>query len=497
MIDNVFHTIEAAVLIYFAVSAVFQITLMASAAIELKKVLRSRGLVGTHDALRSSFSPSVSVLVPAFDEEAMIATTVESMLAIEYPGVEVVVVNDGSRDDTLGRLQSRFELIPEPPVHANALALRPVRALYRSRTHPRLIVIDKEQGGKADALNIGLVHATSRLVCAVDADTIIEPDAIERLVEPFLQDRSLLAAGGSVRPANGCQLRYGRIVARHRPDNLLARIQTVEYARAFLFGRLGWNRLGGNIIISGAFGLFDRDAVIETGGYLEATVGEDMELVLRLRSRAIEQAQPSRVSFVPEPMAWTEVPESTQTLGRQRNRWQRGLLDTLWRHRRLAGRPRYGLMGVLVLPYYLLEAVAPIFELAGLGLAILGTASGRAHPATVAAFFVLAYGVSAAVSAVAVGFEDNLDARHPLHGGRAGRLRDLLHEQLWYRQFTLIWRLWGLLSWLRGDKKWGAQVRRGMVVSSRPQKALVPAGTLSPVDRGTGRIQSSHADPPD
>lgn len=468
MTGSAIEALQVAVLGYFALAAVLQIILMVSAGRELGDVLRARGLTGTHYVLRSSFSPSVSVVVPAFDEETMIVETVESMLAIEYPQLEVVVVNDGSGDGTLGRLERRFELVEVPAVDAGVLDLRAVRRLHRSRTHPRLVVVDKEQGGKADALNAGLVYASGQLVCAVDADTIIEPDAIERLVEPFVQDPSLLAAGGSVRPANGCRLQHGRVVERRLPENFLAALQGIEYTRAFLFGRLGWNRLGGNIIISGAFGLFDRQAVIECGGYLESSVGEDMELVLRLRRRAIEQGRSSGVSFLPEPMAWTEVPESFRTLARQRNRWHRGLLDALWRHRGMIGRPRYGLMGTVVLPYYVLEAISPIMELAGLTLITVGLVGGQTDLSVTGSLLVLAYGFSVALSVVAVGFEDKLDDKHALVDGRPRRFGQLLLEQVGYRQLTTLWRLWGVAGWLRGDQRWGTQVRKGMAMPPNP-----------------------------
>lgn len=458
---------------YFALMALVQVVLMAYASIEIRRVMRSRALAGTRTALRSPFSPTVSILVPAHDEETMIVETIGSLLAIEYPGIELVVINDGSTDSTMDALAERFDLAPVPSVDAGALESISVRARYRSRTHPRLVVLDKERGGKASALNAGLVHASGQLVCAVDADTILEPDAIERLVQPFLQDRSTLGAGGSVRPVNGCRFRHGRVVERRLPPGLLAAVQSVEYARAFLFGRLGWNRLGGNVIISGAFGLFDREAVVEAGGYLETTVGEDIELVLRLRRWAIERGRPDRISFLPEPMAWTEVPDSLRTLARQRNRWHRGLLDTLWRHRRVIGRPRFGLMGTLVIPYQVFEAVSPIMELGGLIVVAVAVGTGDVAPTTVATLLILAYGITIAISAVAVTFEDRLDHDSPMASGRVRRLGHLVAEQLCYRPLTMLWRLWGIIGWLRRDREWGTQTRRGLDVSFEGPPAIV------------------------
>lgn len=464
-------TIEVAqylVIGYFGLVAALQLILMISAGRELGAVVRARGLAGGRPVLRSSVSPTVSVLVPAFNEEAMIVESVESILALEYPQLEVVVINDGSADRTFAFLERRFTLYEAPAIDAGALELSTPHRLHRSSTHPQLVVVDKVRGGKAEALNVGLVHASGRLVCAVDADTVVEPDAIERLIEPFIRDPGLLAAGGSVRPSNGCRFEHGRVAERRLPESLLAALQSIEYTRAFLFGRLGWNRLGGNIIISGAFGLFDRQAVIDSGGYLISSVGEDMELVLRLRRRAIEQGRSSAVAFLPEPMAWTEVPESVRALGRQRNRWHRGLLDTLWRHRRVIGRRRYGLMGTVVLPYYVLEALSPVMELVALATIVAGLALGISDWAIISCFLLIAYGFSMTLSAVAVGFEDSLDDRHALVGGRVRRFGQLAIEQFGYRQLTTLWRLVGVVGWLRGDRRWGTQVRRGAAAVDEP-----------------------------
>jgi cellulose synthase/poly-beta-1,6-N-acetylglucosamine synthase-like glycosyltransferase len=467
--------VQWVVLAFFAVVSALQVALMVSAGIELRQVLRRRPPAGMRRTLRSPFSPTVSLLVPAYNEETMIATTVESMLAIEYPMLEVVVVNDGSSDGTLAALRDRFGLEPAAVVDVTRLTSQPVRGVYRSSTHPHLLVVDSENGGKAHALNVALGHASGQLVCAVDADTIIEPDALGRLVEPFIADPSLLAAGGSVRPVNGCRVRHGRVVERRSPTRFLAGVQAAEYGRAFLFGRLGWNRLGGNIIISGAFGLFDRRAVVEAGGYLESTVGEDMELVLRLRRRAMDAGRPARVSFLPEPMAWTEVPESARTLARQRNRWHRGLADALWHHRGMVGRPRYGRTGLVVIPYYLLELVSPVVEAAGLLALAVGLALGIVNVPVAVLFFLLAYGFSIALSAVAAGFEDRIDQDRLEPGHRRRRVWWLLLEQLGYRQLTVWWRLRGLAAWLRGDGHWGAQERRGL-------PGDLPEGTGAPGD---------------
>ena len=339
---------------------------------------------------------------------------------------------------------------------------QPVRSLYRSSTYPSLVVVDKENGGKADALNVGLSFARGELVCAMDADTLIEADGLQRMVRPFLLSTEVVAAGGTIRVVNGSQVKYGRVVKTAVPTNLLAGIQVVEYLRAFLFGRLGWNRLGGNIIVSGAFGLFQREAVLSAGGYLHDTVGEDMELVLRLKRLSYETGGRGKIAFVPDPVAWTEVPESIAVLGRQRDRWHRGLADVLWRHRRMFFNPRYGVTGLFIYPYYaLVELLAPVFEAVGLVALALGLISGARDWRFAGLFYLSVYGLGTALTVVTLIVEDVSFHRYETFRDRALLLGWALMENLGYRQLTVYWRLRGFWNFLRGRKDWGKMERKG------------------------------------
>jgi cellulose synthase/poly-beta-1,6-N-acetylglucosamine synthase-like glycosyltransferase len=466
--DSLIRAVAAtdwAVLVYFCLVNLSQAALLASAAFELREHNReARG--PTQRLVSTPLIPRVTVLVPAHNEEAVIVQTVTSALALDYPDLEVVVVNDGSTDNTLGSLIQRYELRPEPRPAPRALSTAPVRAVYASAIHPGLIVIDKTNGGKADALNAAISYATGSLVCSIDADTVIEPDALDLLVRPFINNDETIAAGGTVRVANGCELRHARVVDRRAPRNWLAAIQAIEYPRAFLFGRLGWNRLGGNVIISGAFGLFDRDLILRAGGYAEDTVGEDMELVLRLRRVAYEEGRRHRVFFLPNPVAWTEAPETVRTLARQRNRWHRGLADVLWRHRRVIGRPKYGVMGTVVLPYYfLLELLAPVVEALALTALVVGLVIGAIDVEFALLFALLAYGFGLLLSMAALAMEDRAEAIPLRLGDRLRQIRWILVEQFGYRQATVVWRLWGLTGLLRKDQRWGSQTRRGFITA--------------------------------
>jgi len=455
-------TFDWIVLGYFVVVNTVYLVLLVSAAWEMRSHLLLERSERRWRVLQSDVAPTISVLAPAHNEAATIAGSVRAMLGLSYPNLELVVVNDGSGDRTMQVLIDTFALVAVHPVFDRAVETKPVTALYRSRSHPSLIVIDKENGGKADALNAGLNVAGGRLVCAVDADTIIEPDALQQMVRPFITRDDVVAAGGTIRIVNGSEVRNGRVTALRIPHSALAGFQVVEYLRAFLFGRLGWNRLGGNLIISGAFGLFDRRAAAEAGGYRHDTVGEDMELVVRLRRRSYEAGGPKRVEFIPDPVAWTEVPESLRVLGRQRDRWHRGLADTLRRHKRVFMNPRYKTMGLFVFPYFVIvELLAPVVEALGLLGLGAGLLLGAVDASFAVLFFLVAYGLGVVLAAFTLMLEELSFHRYERLGDRALLVVWLLLESLGYRQLTVVWRLRGIWKFLRKRTDWGAMQRRG------------------------------------
>ena len=458
---------QVAVLLYFVVLNSFYAIQLVAATLETLRHTRSVRGADRRRLLGSGVAPRISILAPAYNEEATVSESLTSLLTLQYPNLEIVLVNDGSPDATLDVVTRAFGLTPIHPVYWRRIASKPVRGLYRSSTHPDLLVVDKENGGKADALNAALNVATGDLVCAIDADTLIESDALLRMVRPMLSDDRVLAAGGTIRVANGSLVRGGRVVEARAPRTFLAGMQAVEYLRAFLFGRLGWNRLGGNLIISGAFGLFRRDAVIDAGGYLHATVGEDMELVARIRRNARENRQPDLVRFIPDPVAWTEVPETLAVLGRQRDRWHRGLADVLWRYRGQLFNPRYGALGLVVLPYFfLIELLAPVVE----ALALIGLVPALAFGAVDTTFAVLLFLVAYGYGLLLTIFTLLLDelAYRRYHGltDRFVMIGWAVVESLGYRQLTVLWRLRGLWKYLRKRTDWGTMTRRGFAPST-------------------------------
>ena len=296
----------------------------------------------------------ISLVVPAYNEATTIATSVRALLQLRYQHFEVIIVNDGSKDETLATLIREFEMTPFPEAYRVQIKTKPVRGIYRSHKYPNLRVIDKENGGsKADASNAGINAARYPIFYCGDADSILDPGALEHVVRPFLEDPSTVACGGTVRIINGCKVRGGVLEEVGLPKNPLALVQVVEYLRAFLAGRLGWSAINGMLIVSGAFGVFHRDTVVEAGGYRHDAIGEDMELIVRLHRMLVKRGQRYRVAFIPDPVCWTDAPEDVETLKKQRKRWQRGLAQCLWFNRELCFMRGSRAAGWLAFPFFL------------------------------------------------------------------------------------------------------------------------------------------------
>ncbi|MEO7272315.1 MAG: glycosyltransferase, partial [Vicinamibacterales bacterium] len=428
--------------------------------------------------VRSPATPPISLIVPAYNEAATIGQSLRALLLLNYPEYEVVVVNDGSTDDTLQVAIEAFGLVHADAANERILATQPVRGVYRSLVHRELLMIDKGNGGKADAINAGVNAAKHPLVCVIDADSLLEEHALTRAVLPFLEDPTTIASGGIIRIANGCRVEDGRVTHVGLPGAALACFQITEYLRAFLVGRVAQSVMNGLLIISGAFGLFRRDALLSVGGFRTDTVGEDMEVVVRLHRSFQERGEKYRIVFRPDPVCWTEVPEQLGTLARQRNRWQRGTLQTLHRHRRMLFNPNYGVVGMLATPFFLIfEALAPLVEAGGYVASIIALTFGWLDWRFAQLLFLAAVVYGALISVAAVILEEVSFRRYP-------RVTDLLKlalygvlENFGYRQLTLWWRLQGTYDFLRGRAEWGTMVRRGFAnkraVASRVAPLLV------------------------
>jgi cellulose synthase/poly-beta-1,6-N-acetylglucosamine synthase-like glycosyltransferase len=452
---------ELVVLGYFAVLNGLYVLSFVVAAEQMRRRVREDYAVRLRDLLRSPATKPISLLVPAFDEEETIATSVATVLELHYPEFEVIVVNDGSRDATLEVLVEAFELRPMPvpawrgPPHAE------IHQAYRSARDPRLIVVDKVNGGKADALNAALAIARYPLFCAVDADSLLDAEALARIADDFAYDPDLVAAGGTIRVLNAAETDGRGTVLRLRvPSSWIERFQVVEYTRAFLAGRTAFSAARMLLIISGAFGVFRREAVLAVGGYRIDTVGEDMELVVRLHRRMREQGRPYRIRYLIDPVCWTQVPRDRATLARQRDRWHRGLLETLWRHRGMLLRPGYGRLGLLAMPYFwAFEALAPLLEVGGYLLVLGLLATGQLDPLFATAFLALAIVYGVLVSVAAFGIEVFLRTRYPTLRDRWRLLVAALAENLGYRQWLALVRFRATFQVARQAGVWGEMKR--------------------------------------
>ncbi|TVQ12584.1 MAG: glycosyltransferase family 2 protein [Balneolaceae bacterium] len=454
---------NSGILIYFLVLNVTYIILVAisffyvRSQIKLKKVYDLTGL------FTSKLYLPVSILTPAYNEEANIIASVRALLQLEFPEFQVVVINDGSTDNTMQKLIDHYKLARVDKYYPLIINHQPVNAVYESELFPELTVIDKKNGRKADALNAGLNIARYDLVCSIDADSILEPDVLKKMLRAFMEDEETVAVGGIVRVANGCTFSQGRIQKIDTPKTFLGRIQVVEYLRAFLFGRVGWDYLNSLLIISGAFGIFDRRAVMRTGGYVHDTVGEDMELVIRLHHYYRSRKIPYKIRFLAEPVCWTEVPEDIATLSRQRNRWQRGLSDSLWRHRRMMFNPKYGRLGFLAMPFFVIfEMLGPVIEFLGWIAILVALLIGAISWPFFFAFLAAAVFLGMILSLASVLCEEFTFRRYPKTKHVLILSLYAFFENFGYRQLHTWWRLRGMFDFVRGRREWGTMERKGL-----------------------------------
>ncbi len=433
---------------------------------ETRKYIHKNKLTDYRLLASSPHAPTVSILAPAYNEGATIIENVRSLLSLYYSNLEVVIINDGSKDDSLQQLIEAYQLELIDRHIQYKLQTKEVRGVYKS-TNPvyrKLVVVDKVNGGKADALNVGINLSTNDYIVCIDVDCILEQDAILKLVKPFLEEtgEQVIASGGVVRIANSCEIRDGRLMKVHLPQNYWARLQSLEYIRAFILGRMAWARMNGLLLISGAFGAFDKRIAIEAGGYDHGTVGEDMELVVRMRRYMEERKLPYRVSYVPDPLCWTEAPASAKILGRQRNRWTRGTIETLKLHRVMFFNPKYRLLGMVSYPYwFFFEMLAPGIEAIGLiafiVMAVMGIINWHLFLALL--LFVISFGYT--YSAFAAYMEVTTYNMYRRRTDMMKLLLSGLTEPFVFHPFVVWAAVKGYIDIIRKKKSWGEMTRQG------------------------------------
>ena len=462
---------NAFVLVYFIALNTIYLALFVISLVQVWKFVRRTFFSDYRQIMQSDMTWPISVLIPAHDEEATIVETVRSLLMINYSEFEIIVINDGSNDRTLRTLIDAYELRRMDRPYKRAIPTADVRAVYGSMAHPNLTVVDKEKGGKADALNAGINLSRYPLFCSIDADSVIEDNALLRVVKPFLEKpQETIAAGGIVRIVNGCEVRDGRVTRIALSDRALPILQVVEYLRAFLTGRVGWSNLQSLLIISGAFGIYKKQEVIEIGGYTHDTDTEDLELVVRLHEHMHRLKRKYRVVFVPDPVCWTESPETLKILARQRNRWHRGLLQTLWLHKRMLLNPRYGSVGMFAFPYFaVFELLGPFVETLGYVAVVLSFLLGILDVQFFMMFLAVAVFYGMFLSIAAILLEEISFRRYPGWVDLTKLLAYSVIENFGYRQILAAMKVKAFWDAIRRRRAWGEMPRRGFQEKREPE----------------------------
>lgn len=415
--------------------------------------------------LSSPLAPPVSLIVPMYNEGQTIIDSVRSLLSLQYNNYDVIIINDGSKDDSLTKLIHYFHLIPvEYPVNYQ-IPTKTIYTVYKSRNKAfgKLIVVDKANGGKSDALNAGLNISQNKLVATMDADSILAPDALLKMIKPHLQNSTrIIATGAVVRIANSCTIEDGNLVKVHLPSAFLARFQVLEYLRVFLLSRLAWSKLNGLLIVSGAFGLFDREIAVKAGGYYIKTVGEDMELIVRMRRYMHHQGLKYKVCYIPDPLCWTEAPSTLKILGRQRNRWARGTTETLYKHRGVFFNPKYGLMGILSYPYwFFFEFLVPFVEAIGILYFTILAISGKIVWLHFFSLLAVVYFFAVLLSLLALTAEEFSYYKYAKKSDTIKLIITAFLEPFLYHPIILFHSLKGNIELLAGKRSWGEMKRKG------------------------------------
>ncbi|TKD68372.1 glycosyltransferase family 2 protein [Pseudalkalibacillus hwajinpoensis] len=443
---------------------VFYFILFIISALQLRKEYNLDQYEPYEEVAQSSFTRPVSILVPAYNEEAGIVPSVRSLLSINYPEYEVIVINDGSKDNTLKEMIANFEMVKVEKAIRKQVSSNEIVQVYQSPIYENLYVIDKLNGGKADALNAGINVAQYPYFCSLDGDSIIERDAFAKVMKPIIDSKEdIVAVGGSVRIANGCTIERGEVMKVELSKSPLVIMQVIEYFRAFLMGRIGLSRHNLLLIISGAFGVFHRESVIKVNGYRTNTVGEDMDLVVRLHKLIKEEKSGKRIVYVPDPVCWTEAPESSKILRRQRSRWHRGLFESLWHNRKMLFNPKYGLVGMISMPYFfIVEFLGPVIELIGYIIMILSPFVGGIYTSFALLLFMLAIIYGSLLSMSAVLLEEWSLRRYPKVIDLVRLYVYSLSEAFWFRPLTVFWRVEGIIQLIKGNNSWGEMSRKGV-----------------------------------
>lgn len=449
----------------FSVIAIY-LTTMVLSALEMRDHLRKNRFADYQDIITSPIAPGVSILAPAYNEGQSIVQNAQSLLSLHYGKFEVIIINDGSKDDTLQKLIDAFQLNLTNYAYFPEIESKAVKGVYKSTnsSYSKLTVVDKENGGKADALNAGINISEMEILACIDVDCILSNESLTRMVRPFMEEtnRKVIAVGGVIGIANNCDIQDGTVTKYRVPTSILGKFQVIEYLRAFLMGRMAWARINGLMLISGAFGFFKRDIVMAVGGYFPKTVGEDMELVVRMRRYMEERNVPYKVAFIPDPLCWTEVPESEEVLSKQRNRWMRGTIETLQLHKMIKLNPKYGILGMISYPFWaIFEKAAPLLEALGIFYTVILLVIGDFSAMYFISLLAMMYLLSLLVSSFSILYEQIAYNNYKDKEDLKKLLMTILIEPFLIHPMVVYWGIKGHIDFITGKGGWGTMIRQG------------------------------------
>lgn len=455
------HWTVAYLYFFVLISGLYTLTVIAATPYIFSR-FREQAVDDVYNITRSDSLPGLTFIVPAYNESKSIAWTIRTLLNLSYRYKQIIVVNDGSTDETLNILIQNFSLVAVPPSKPATLATQPVRGYYQSQKFPELKVIDKVNGGKADALNSAINICQTPIFATTDADALIDDTPLNYLIRPFLERPETLVVHSSVGIVNGCKLAANRIVKCAFPKKLIAAFQVVEYIRTFYCDRMCWEWSKGSLIVAGVFGIYKVDAVIEVGGYSTNSIVEDMELIMRIHKYMLEAKRDYHIKFVPDVVAWTEVPANLSALHKQRLRWYRGTTKCLFDYREMCFKPKYKSIGMLVLPFYFLDKFVPVVELSGyIVVIVFGLILGILDLNFFMMLFLVCWGYSTFLTFVCILVEEFTFRKYSDFSSTLKLLFFALIENVSYRYIILYFKLQGLIISKRQSKHWLVTPKKG------------------------------------
>lgn len=453
---------------FYAITVMFTyLLLIIFSIIEIRKYKRKNSFFNIKSLLASQHIPGISVIAPAYNEGEIICTGVHTLLSLNYPKFEVIVINDGSTDNCLQQLIDEYELVPVDFAYRETIVTQPVKKIYKSKNpvYSNLIVVDKVNGkSKADASNAGINVASYPLFLCTDVDCILHKDTLLKMVKPFIEEKTrVIATGAVIRISNSCEVENGYMKKVKVPNQFLPLFQELEYIRAFLLGRMAWSKINGLMLVSGGLGLFDKEIVLNAGGYNHISLGEDMELITRMRIWMHDKKLKCQVKYIPESLCWTEVPSTLNVFARQRTRWTKGLAQTLWFHKKAIFNPKYKIFGLVSLPYWVLfEWMAPLLEAAGLGYYVYLIITNQINWPFAIILLLFIYSFSVMITILSILWDEMVDMQYEKKREVLKLCLAAIVEPLVYHPLVLFYSIRGNWFFFTNRKlSWGQMTRVG------------------------------------